>query len=358
MNKVNNDIKSIVSKISSFRSGSDILLSVVAMIFSFLVAAVFILLVGQSPIKAYEALFQGAFGSVSSVANTLVKSVPLMFTGLGIAFAMKAGLLNVGAEGQLYIGAFISVWAALSFPFLPGYILLPAVIIIGCLGGMVWGGIVGFLKAKRGVNEVIVTIMMNYIAMLLTSYLVNGPFKAKGMVPQTNLIPAAATLPKLIPRTQLTVAIILAVAVVFLIYIFLNKTSIGYEIRAVGENSTAAEAGGINITRNIIITMAISGGIASLAGITDVLGSYGRFIDGFSPSYGFTGIAIAVLGRGNPIGTILTAILFGAMDAGSMRMNRVAGISGSMVNVIQGLVILFIATPQIFRLILSRRKVK
>lgn len=358
MSKLNNDAKSILGKLSNFNSGSDVILSVVAMIFSFLVAAVFILLVGESPIKAYTALFQGAFGSVSAIANTLCKSIPLMFTGLGVAFAMKAGLLNVGAEGQLYIGAFTSVWVALSFPQLPGFILLPVVILIGCLGGMVWGGVVGFLKAKRGVNEVIVTIMMNYIAILLTSYLVNGPFKAKGMVPQTDTVPAGAVLPKLIPRTQLTVAIIIAVIVVFLVYLFLNKTSIGYEIRAVGENSTAAEAGGINITKNIILTMAISGGIASLAGITEVLGKYGRFIDNFSPSYGFTGIAIAVLGRGNPVGTILTAILFGAMDAGSMRMNRVAGISGSMVNVIQGLVILFIATPQIFRLILSRKKVK
>jgi simple sugar transport system permease protein len=232
------------------------------------------------------------------------------------------------------------------------------VIIIGCFGGMLWGGIVGFLKAKRGVNEVIVTIMMNYIAILLTSYLVNGPFKAKGMVPQTDAIPVAASLVKLIPRTQLTVAIFIAVIVVFLVYLFLNKTSWGFEIRAVGENSQASEAGGINITKNIILAMAISGVIAALAGITEVLGRYGRFIDNFSPSFGFTGIAIAVLGKGNPIGTIITAILFGAMDAGSMRMNRVAGISGSMVNVIQGLVILFIATPHIFRIILAKRKVK
>lgn len=358
MNKFNNDIKGIVGKISKYSTGSDILISMIALIFSFLVAAIFILMVGKSPVNAYSALFQGAFGSIGSIANTLGKSVPLMFTGLGVAFAMKAGLLNVGAEGQLYIGAFVSVWAALSFPGLPGFILLPVAIAAGCLGGMGWGGIVGLLKAKRGVNEVIVTIMMNYIAVLMTSYFVNGPFKAKGMVPQTEMVPAGALLPKLIPRTQLTVAIILAIAVIFLVYFFLNKTSMGYEIRAVGENSTAAEAGGVNITKNIMLTMAISGGLASLAGITEVLGKYGRFIDGFSPSYGFTGIAIAVLGRGNPAGTILTAVLFGAMDAGSMRMNRVAGISGSMVNVIQGLVILFIAAPQIFRLIMSRKKVK
>lgn len=334
----------------------DIVLSIIAMVSSFLVAGLFILLVGESPIAAYTALFQGAFGSVSSIANTLCKSVPLIFTGTAVAFAMKGGMLNVGAEGQLYIGAFASVAISLSFPDLPRFILLPLSVLLGCFGGMIWGGIVGILKAKRGVNEVIVTLMLNYIAILLTSYLVNGPFKAEGMVPQTEVVPKGAAFPKLIPRTQLTVSIFLAILIVYLVYVFLQKTSWGYEIRAVGENSYAAEAGGINISKNIIYTMALSGGIAALAGISESLGTYGRFIDHFSPSFGFTGIAIAVLGRGNPLGTIIAAILFGAMDAGSMRMNRVAGISASMVNVIQGLVILFIAAPQIYRILLSGRR--
>jgi simple sugar transport system permease protein len=353
---MNDYIQIVIDGISGKGRKSDILFSLIAMVCSFIMAGVIILCIGRSPLEAYAALFQGAFGSISSIANTLCKSVPLMFTGLAVSFAMKGGLLNVGAEGQLYIGAFSSVAVALSFPGLPGFILLPAAILTGCLGGAVWGGIVGLLKAKRGVNEVIVTLMMNYIAILFTSYLVNGPFKAKGMVPQTEAIPVGASLPKLIPRTQLTVALIIAVIVVYLAYLFLRKTSWGYEIRAVGENSCAAEAAGINITKNIILTMAISGGIAALAGISEALGTYGRFIDKFSPSFGFTGIAIAVLGRGNPLGTIITAILFGAMDAGSMRMNRVAGISGSMVSVIQGLVILFIAAPQIFRVLFAGRR--
>jgi simple sugar transport system permease protein len=356
MSRRNNFFQSIIKGIAGNNKHSDLYFSFIAVIFSFAVAGIFILCVGESPLSAYTALFQGAFGSIGSIANTLCKSVPLMFTGLAVSFAMKGGLLNVGAEGQLYIGAFASVAVAISFPQLPSYILLPIVILLGCLGGAAWGGVVGILKAKRGVNEVVVTLMMNYIAVFLTSYLVNGPFKAEGMVPQTAMVPDAAILPKMIPRTQLTVALIIAVVVVILVYLFLHKTSWGFEIRAVGENSPAAEAGGINITKNIILTMGISGGIAALAGISEVLGKYGRFIDGFSPSYGFTGIAIAVLGRGNPVGTIITALLFGAMDAGSMRMNRVAGISGSMVNVIQGLVILFIAAPQIFRILFSGRR--
>ena len=356
MNKFNDYLQNFVSFVSKDNKDSNAFLSVVAILSSFIAASIFILIVGKSPIAAYAALFQGAFGSVSAIANTLCKSVPLIFTGLAVSLAMKGGLLNVGAEGQLYIGAFISVIVAITFPTLPSLILLPLAILCGILGGMLWGGIVGFLKAKRGVNEVIVTLMMNYIAILLTSYLVNGPFKSKGMVPQTEVIPVGAVLPKLIPRTQLTVALLIAIVVVFLVHLFLNKTSWGYEIRAVGENPAAAEAAGINITGITILTMALSGGIAALAGISEVLGRYGRFIDGFSPSFGFTGIAIAVLGKGHPFGTIITAILFGAMDAGSMRMNRVAGISSSMVNVIQGLVILFVAAPEIYRALFSGRR--
>jgi simple sugar transport system permease protein len=178
------------------------------------------------------------------------------------------------------------------------------------------------------------------------------------MVPQTDAIPAAALLPNLIPRTQLTVALPISILVVFIVHLFLKKTSWGYEILAVGENPSASEAGGINITKNAILTMSISGGIAALAGISEVLGRYGRFIDGFSPSFGFTGIAIAVLGKGNPVGIIITSLLFGVMNAGAMRMNRVSGISSNMVNVIQGLVILFVAAPQIYSILFAGRRRK
>lgn len=358
MDKINEYIQSIIKCIKEENKNSNALLSVISIISSFIVAGILIILVGKSPFTAYGALIQGAFGSVNAIANTLSQSVPLIFTGLAVSFAMKGGLLNVGAEGQLYIGAFISAIVALCFPDLPGALLLPMAMAGGFLGGMFWGGIVGFLKVKRGVNEVIVTIMMNYIAQLLTSYMVNGPFKAKGMVPQTDTIPAAALLPNLIPRTQLTVALPISILVVFIVHLFLKKTSWGYEILAVGENPSASEAGGINITKNAILTMSISGGIAALAGISEVLGRYGRFIDGFSPSFGFTGIAIAVLGKGNPVGIIITSLLFGVMNAGAMRMNRVAGISSNMVNVIQGLVILFVAAPQIYSILFAGRRRK
>lgn len=358
MSEINRKIIKSISGFSKNKKLSSISTSFFAIVFSFICTGIFIFAVGESPLVAYKALLQGAFGSVDALANTISKSIPLMFTGLAVGLAMKGGLLNIGAEGQLCIGAFISIITALTFKALPALILLPLAFFSGCLGGMVWGGIVGIIKAKFGANEVIVTIMMNYIATFLTSYFVNGPFKAKGMSPQTEVIPSGVQLTKLIPNTQLTAALFIALVVAFGVYWFLNKTSCGYEIRAVGENPTAAEAGGINITRIMVLTMALSGGIAALAGITEVMGKYGRYIDNFSPSFGFTGMAVAVLGKGHPLGTVFTAILFGALDAGAMRMNRVAGISANMVVVIQGMVILFIATPEIIRSIFARKGAK
>ncbi|NLC77351.1 MAG: ABC transporter permease, partial [Clostridia bacterium] len=240
-------------------------------------------------------------------------------------------------------------------PPLPKLILLPLIIIIGMLASGLWGAAAGFLKAKYGTHEVVVTVMSNYIAINLTSYLVNYPFKAPGQVPQTEALPAAATLMKLMPRTQLTTAFLLALVMAFLVYWFLWKTVPGYEIRAVGENPRAAQAGGIPIVRNMVLAMGLSGALAALAGMTQVLGVNGRFIDGFSPGYGFTGIAVAVLGRNHPFGILLTALLFGALDAGALQLNRATSISADWVMVIQGLVILFVAAPAIFKFIEKRR---
>lgn len=356
MKTKSSDLRSIISGISRVESINDILYSMLAIILALIICGLMIFFMGISPFKAYNALLQGSLGSVQAVANTLSKSIPLIFTGLAVALAFRCGLFNIGGEGQLYIGAMTSILIALKLYQIPGFVLLPLAISGGIAVGMLWGGIAGLLKSKFGINEVIVTIMTNYIAILFTSYLVNGPFKAKGMVPQTEAIPGSVSLTKIIPRTQLTTALYIAIAVAILVYWFLWKTQWGYEIRAVGENPTAAAAGGINSARNIILAMALSGGIAALAGITDVMGRYQRFIDGFSPSYGFTGVAVAVLGRNHPLGVILTSLLFAILDSGAMRMTRVTSISANMVNVIQGLVILFVAAPEIINFIARRRR--
>lgn len=327
---------------------SNLLLSMAAIVLSLVVAAFIMLTVGYNPIKAYLALYDGAFGSVNAVSNTLSKSIPLMFTGLAFAFASKGGMFNIGGEGQLYVGALASTAVAIALGNAPQFIILPAAILAGMLAGGLLGGFVGVAKAKLHLNEVIVAIMVNYIASLLTSYFVNGPMKAaKSMTAQSDLIPSSALLQKIIPKTQLTTALYIALAAVVIMYFFFKKTRAGYNIRVVGENLFAAQASGVNKTMVIILTMGASGAIAALAGVTEVLGKYGRFIDGFSPGFGFTGIAVAVLGNNNPFGIILTAILFGSLDSGALKMSYVAGISANMVMVIQGLVILFVATPQI-----------
>jgi len=330
--------------------------SVLSIILALFIGGLFIMMINKSPVEAYQALFKGAFGSAKGFANTLSRSVPLIFTGLSVALAFRCGLFNIGAEGQLYVGAFASVIAAIKLSFLPWFLLIPIVILVGFVAGALCGGAAGFLKAKLGINEVIVTIMMNYILMLFTSYLVNHPFKAKGMVSQTEMIPNAAFLPPLIKNTQLTTGLFLAAFMCLLVYWFLWKTSIGYSIRVVGQNPTAAQSGGINVAKNIVLAMTLSGGIAGLAGVTEVLGTYHRFIDNFSPGFGFTGIAVAVLGRNHPVGVVLTALLFGALDAGALRMARVTSIPADMIVVIQGLVILFVAMPEIIKIFKIRRR--
>ncbi|MHB1394411.1 MAG: ABC transporter permease [Clostridia bacterium] len=351
----NNSFSNVIKGISRADSIKDVGSSILSIILALIIGGLIVLLIGESPLTAYKSLFFGAFGSVKGIANTFTKSIPLLFTGLAVGVAFRCGLLNIGGEGQLYIGAFTSVIAAIFFPPIPRIILLPVIILLGMLAGALWGSFAGVLKAKYGIHEVIVTVMTNYIAIQLTSYFVNYPFKAEGWIAQTEMVPAAAALNRLIPKTQLTSALFIALAAVVIVYILLWKTSLGFEIRSTGENPTAAESGGISIARNTILAMAVSGGIAALAGITQTLGLYGRFIDKFSPGFGFTGIAVAVLGRNHPFGIALTALLFGALDAGALQMNRETSISSNLVVIIQGLVILFVAAPEIVRAMKLRR---
>lgn len=331
-----------------------------AILLSLLIAAVIMAVGGYHPLEAYAALFDGAFGSFNAVANTLSKSIPLLFAGLSFAFAIKGGLFNIGGEGQLYMGAFLSAVTAIAMDGMPRYLVIPGAVLAGMAGGALVGAIIGILKAKLNINEVIAAIMMNYIALYATSYFVNNVVKEEGsMTAQTIPISQAYLFTGLIPRTQLTTALFLGIAAAVLIYFFFKKTRLGYHIRAVGENGLAARAAGVSMAGLTVVTLAASGAIAGLAGVTEVLGKTGRFIDNFSPGYGFTGIAIAVLGHNNPCMILLSSLLFGILEAGSMKMSYSAGISSNMVKVIQGLVILFVATPGIIRALsgVGRRKV-
>lgn len=328
---------------------SELKKSLAAIGIAILVGALFILLSGESPIEAYGALLKGALGSPKSIANTISKSIPLAFTGLAVALGSRCGMLNIGAEGQLHAGAMAAVLTALSLSAFPAPIVLIVSIIAGILAGMIVGGISGFFKARLNTNEVIVAIMLNYICTLFTSWLVNGPVKSDGSTAQTEVLPEGVWLGRLIPKTQLTTALFILIAVAILMYIFLWKTSVGYQLRAVGANPSAAGTAGIRVKTYMIMAMVLSGGLAALAGITEVFGKYHRFIEGFSPSFGFTGIAVAILGRNHPAGVLLTALLFGIMDMGALRMSRVTDVSTNMVTVVQSLVILLVAAPELIK---------
>ena len=328
---------------------SELKKSLAAIGIAILVGALFILLSGESPIEAYGALLKGALGSPKSIANTISKSIPLAFTGLAVALGSRCGMLNIGAEGQLHAGAMAAVLTALSLSSFPAPIVLIVSIIAGILAGMIVGGIPGFFKARLNTNEVIVAIMLNYICTLFTSWLVNGPVKSDGSTAQTEVLPEGVWLGRLIPQTQLTTALFILIAVAVLMYIFLWKTSVGYQLRAVGANPSAAGTAGIRVKLYMVMAMVLSGGLAALAGITEVFGKYHRFIECFSPSFGFTGIAVAILGRNHPAGVLLTALLFGIMDMGALRMSRVTDVSTNMVTVVQSLVILLVAAPELIK---------
>ena len=337
------------TKIKSF--AGDLGSSLFSILIALAIGALIILAIGENPIEAYLALFKGALGSSQTFANTLSKMIPLAFTGLAVALGQRGGMLNIGAEGQLYAGAMATTVFALAFPGLPAIIMIPMCIITGFAAGMLAGAIPGYFKAKHNTSEVIVAIMLNYLITLFTSWLVNGPLKAPGSVSQTNPIPEQAMLVKIWGNSQLTTALFLLILFAVAQYLFLWKSAGGFELRAVGGNPSASLSAGIPASRLMILTMMLSGGIAAMAGSTEVMGKYGCFIDGFSPSFGFTGIAVAILGRNHPVGVLLTAFLFGVLDTGALRMGRVTNVSTNIIVVVQSLVILLISAPEIIKFI-------
>lgn len=341
----------LLDKLKKLSGVSDLIYSLFAIILALLIGAILIWLSDYDVLKAYYNFWNGAFGNTYNLSQSLLKTIPLIFTGLAVAIGFKTGLFNIGGEGQLYWGAFATAITALTFSQLPGTLLLPLSLLAGALAGGIWGMIPGYLKAKTGAHEVVTTIMLNYIGILATTFLLKNYFKEPGPVDQTPTIPEAARFPELVPYTRLTWAIFLGIGVIILIDLLFKKTSLGYDLQAVGENPSAAEYAGINSKRKIIISMSISGAVAGMAGSVMVMGVLNRFITNFSPGYGFTGIAVAVLGRNTPWGVLLAALLFGILEAGGMAMQLFAKIPTDLMTIVQGLVILFVAAPALIRLL-------
>lgn len=328
------------------RRASGILLDpLVAIVFALIVGAVIIGLLGNDVRQAYTALGSGAFGSIRSFSQTLLAATPLMFTAMAFAMAYRCGMFNLGGEGQFYIGAIMGAWLGFEIPGLPAVIHIPVVILAGALGGMLVGFIPAVLKAKRGVNEVIICIMMNYIGTNITNYLVNtgGPLRRDSTLPATPMVADSAKLPEMIPGTRLTGGFIVAVICAVAFYIFIWKTRTGYKIRAVGLNPQAAECGGIKTVRYAVLAMMLAGALAGIGGAVEIIGVHNRFYANFSPGYGFEGVAVSMLGGNHPFGIILSAILFGALKTGAMAMQIQAGTNAELVKVLQALVIFFIA---------------
>ncbi|MDR1972957.1 MAG: ABC transporter permease [Treponema sp.] len=312
-----------------------------------LIGGLLLFISGYNPLSAYLSMFQGAFGSADQIADTLGIATPLILCGIAVAVAMTGGVINIGCEGQLYIGAMTASLAGIFVPSLPPFLMIPLCLGAGMLGGGLWAGLAGYLKNKTQANEVVLTIMLNYIAIFLTDYIVTWWVKAPGMVVKTPNVNEAAMLPALYPHSRFTLGFLAALAAVLLIHLLLKYSPFGFEVRAMGSNLNAARTAGIDIGRRFLAVMIISGALAGLAGAVEILGVHKYFIKGFSPGYGYDGLAIAVLGQNNPAGVFAAAILYGALRSGAQIMDRTTRIPKDFVVVMQALVIIFVATPGI-----------
>lgn len=328
--------------------------------------------------QTYGALFTGALGdptkirdafaggdpleirrAINPIFESLVQSTPYIFAGLGVALGFRVGLFNIGAEGQIFMGALAAVWVGFTFKGLPPIIHVPLALGAAILGGAAWGFIPGWLKAKTGGHEVINTIMMNFIAFRLSDYLLKGPLKDPVRPMISPNIEESAHLYKFFQDPiRFHLGFFIALVFAALVYWFLFKTTWGFELRTVGSNPRAARYAGINIVRGTIIAMSLSGGLAGLAGANEVLGVNHNLGVAFSSGYGFDAIALALLGKNHPVGVVLAAILFGTLRNGARRMQLVAGIPIDIVSVMQALILAFIAAPAIIRTIYRLREPK
>jgi simple sugar transport system permease protein len=317
---------------------------VIAITLALLVGAILIWLAKANPITAYTALFQESLFTYFGFGNTLTKMTPLLFTSLGVLLALRGGQFNVGGEGQIYFGALGSSLVGLCGQNLPAFIHIPLALLAGFLLGAIWGWIPGYLKAVRGVNEVITTLLFNYLAVNFVSYLVQNSLKAPNAPsPYSPLIYKSAWLPMILTDSFTHAGIFLALITAVILWLLLVKSPLGYQIKAVGYNPIAARYGNISVENTLMLVMALAGGLAGLAGACEVMGAKHRLYEQVSPGYGFDAIAIAFLSRGNVFGVVLNSLFFAALNSGANVMQRSAGVPITIVYAIQGLMVLFIA---------------
>ena len=319
----------------------------IAIIIAFTVGGLLMFIQGANPLTAYQSLFYNAFTTSDGIAKSLGKATPLMISGLAVTVGIRAGLFNIGAQGQLIAGALASAWAGYRFTDLPFIIHLPLALLIGILFGSLVGAIAGLLKAYRGVHEVITTIMLNSIVLQLAEYLSNGPLKEEGsIIARTPAIEESAVIPDLF---GLPLGFFLGIALAAIVWWIFKNTTTGFSFETVGRNKSAAWYSGISVTKITVAAMLVSGGRAGLGGAIESLGVIGRFEPAFNAGLGFDGITIALLARANPLGVIPGAILFGGMRGAGPNMQFDAGVSPDIVDLILALVLFFVTAPLIAR---------
>lgn len=350
------------NKLSYFQSMG---VPLAAILVSLIIGGIFILSIGKNPFEIYALLFKGTFGTSYDIGQVLFKATPLIFTGLSVAFAFRVGLFNIGAEGQLYMGAMLAtlagIWIPARFPSLPSLIVVSICIFAGFIGGGCWGIIPGWLKARFGVHEVINTIMMNFIAYGLTNYLVLEVFSVPETIhtPEIGLsarIPRFDALLGIFRGSPVNISLLIAISFAVLAWVVLTRTQLGYEIRAVGLNPKAAEYAGIPVAKTMTLAFFIAGGLAGVAGSNFVQGFKYYYEDGFAAGAGFMGIAVALVARNNPMGILFSALLFGTLSQGGLAINT--QVPKELVEILEAVVILaMVVMTELFnRWIIKQKK--
>lgn len=315
----------------------------VGIVLAFGITAILIAIAGKNPLTAYGALLQGAFGSWDRIGVALNKTTPYLLAALGVALCFRSNVINIGAEGQIALGGVAATWMALHLSALPGFVLIGVCALAGAAAGAAWSGLASAIRLSRGVHEVLVTLLLNFIALLMVNEALHGDMGEPGAgFPQSPLLDAKAWLPKLIPGTDLHVGILVALAAVVACHFVLWRTPIGFRWRLLGASPLAAQYAGVSRNRSFVSVMLVAGALAGLAGAIEVLGVHYRLLEGFSAGFGFNAVAIALMGAMNPLAVLPAALFFAFLETGALAMQRSMGVPSSLVLVIQGLTMLFV----------------
>lgn len=342
---------------------STVVLSVIAILVAMAIGSIIMLVSGFSPLQAYTVLFQGAFGTIPQFAETLNTATPLLLIGLGIAVAFRAGAFNIGCVGQEYLGAMAAVIVGGKFAGMAGPLHLLLAILASMIAGGIWAAPAAFLKVRYGINEVITSILLNYIGIYLIDFMISGPIQAPGFnaAPTSFSVQSGATFPNLVQGSDLNASFFLAVLAMVVVYIMMRYTTFGHRIRMVGLNREAARHAGVHVNRVYLLTFIISGALAGLAGGAEILGYRYQLITGFAPSTGYDAIAVALLGALNPLGVGLAAVFFGALANGATAMEAIAQLPAQLADIVRTLAILAVlaaSSPVILSLIGRRLRIE